>query len=227
VSEKDALVGNTSQQDKERSHMGATPEERALHQRLLEEDPTAPAALAEQLFVNVRNEVRARVRSEAAKANRVSDESLADESAADAILIYAQDPSEYDPERSPLLRYLVMAAYRDYQNAIAKEERRRRHLKSLTEYEVLAEDEIDDAQDLDQIAGRLDAQSLRERILSRFHDELERRLVSLILDNTATAEECALVLGIQYISPEDQRREVQRTKDRITKRLRRRGETLK
>src|SRR6267143_5538108 len=93
--------------------------ELSIHARLLSGDPTASAELFENYqakLVNVLTQVLWQ-----------RDESFVIDAATDALFEYIQKPSAYDPEKSRLFNYLLMAAKRDLMNAVSKKVAREKH----------------------------------------------------------------------------------------------------
>src|SRR5207248_6874504 len=105
--------------------MKATVEEYDFHQRMLaRDDPIAFAALAEWLYNPLVHDVYKR-------AGINADPVLVEEAVGQALLDYHDTPERYDPDRGSLRSYLVMVAYRDSQNAHAREHRLMAHQISL------------------------------------------------------------------------------------------------
>ena len=99
------------------TYMKATLQEYDFHQRVLaRDDPIAFAALAEWLYKPLVQDVYKR-------AGVNADPMFVEEAVGQALLDYHDTPERYDPKRASLRSYLVMAAYRDFQNARAKEQR--------------------------------------------------------------------------------------------------------
>ena len=206
--------------------MKATPEEYAFHQRLLaNDDPTASAEVSEWLYPLLVRETYARACGVGGPA---VDRDMVEEAVGNVLLEYIDAPERYDPDRAPLQRYLVMAAYRDFQNLSAKEARRagsQRYL-SVLYTEQGDEDVMDDQQDIEQIIGRIHAESLWQMLDEHFPDPTERQLVELIVERVRSIQPYAQLLGLTHLSTDEQREEVKRVKDRLKKRLRRIGENL-
>src|SRR2546426_4982188 len=93
---------------------------RRIHDRLLADDPTATAELAE----NVGNIVFEKLR----KKHPRRDLEMVHDAAWDAIRAYMERPTTFDPSKRSLVGYLVMSADGDLRNAIAKSQRRREDL---------------------------------------------------------------------------------------------------
>ncbi len=192
--------------------MKATAEEYDFHQRILaRDDPIAFAALAEWLYNPLVQDVRGRAGTHA-------DPALVEEAVGEALLDYHDHPERYIPNRAGLRSYLVMAAYRDFQNASAKERRVTGHQVSLFD-PALQVQEIAESQET--IDSKLHEEILWQLIDEVFPDPIERRIVMLILNKTRSPEPYAQVLGLCDLPYDERIQEVRRVKYRITKRLRR------
>ena len=192
--------------------MKATPQEYDFHQRMLTRaDPIAFAALAEWLYKPLVQDVWKR-------AGRNADAVFVEEAVGQALLDYHDAPERYHPERATLQDYLVMAAYRDFQNAQAKEQRVRGHQISLFD-PTLREQEIE--RDQQEIASRVDVEELWQLIDEVFPDPTERRIVALIVNKVRSVEPYARVLGLSDSPCDERLRQIRLVKYRITRRLRR------
>ncbi|MDQ3929706.1 MAG: hypothetical protein M3328_11250 [Chloroflexota bacterium] len=109
--------------------MKCTPEEYAFHQRVLARDPVAFSELAEWLYASLVRDTGRRARSHA---GATVDMTLVEEAVGEALLNYNDAPERYDPEQAGLHAYLVMSAYRDFQNAANKERRHTQRQATLT-----------------------------------------------------------------------------------------------
>ena len=207
--------------------MKATPEEYALHQRLLaDDDPIASAELSEWLYPLLVRETYARACGAGGSAG--VDRDLVEEAVGNVLLGYIDAPERYNPENASLQRYLVMAAYRDFQNLSAKEARHTRPQRylSLLTLEREEEDVVDEQQDVEQIIGRIHAESLWQMLVEHFPDPIERQIVELIVERVRATQPYAQLLEITDLPTDQQAKEVNRAKDRMKKRLRRIGENL-
>lgn len=196
--------------------MKATAQEYDFHQRILaRDDPVAFAALAEELYHPLVQDVHRRAGSN-------SDSALIEESVGQALLDYHDRPGRYDPLRASLQSYLAMAAYRDFLNAQARERRITAHQVSLFEPAFQAQNPTESQEIAEIIESQLQVEELWRIINQAFPDPIERRIVTLIINNIRSPEPYARVLGLTGL-PEDERlRQVQLAKYRITRRLRRR-----
>jgi len=146
--------------------MKATSQEYDFHQRILARgDPIAFAQLAEWLYTPLVQDVHQRAGANA-------DPVLVEEAVGEALLDYRDAPAKYDPGRASLRGYLGMAAYRDFQNAFAKEHRVMAHQVSLFD-PTLQERGIVGSQEL--VESQLQVEEMWKLIDGVFPDPLERR----------------------------------------------------
>ncbi len=192
--------------------MKATFQEYAFHQRILaRDDPVAFASFAEWLYVPLVQDVSKRAGSRA-------DAMLVEEAVGGALLDYHDHPDRYDPGRAGLRSYLCMAAYRDFQNAQAKEQRLQCHQQSLSDAAHPAW-EIGEIQEM--VDGQAQAEEIWNFIAHIFPDPTEHSIVTLIINDVHASEPYAQLLGLCDLPHDECVRQVQRIKYRITKRLRR------
>ncbi len=198
--------------------MKATPQEYHYHQRMcVRGDPTAFVELAEELYTSLVQDVRKR-------AGHTADPILVEESVGQALLDYHDRPESYDPDRKSLQGYLFMAAYRDFQNARAREHR-------VTERQVLFSDlafserEIVESQkrgdSIDRIGDEIEADELWAMIQELFPDPTERGIVELVINRVRSPEPYVQLLHLDDLPADVQLRQVKLVKYRITRRLRR------
>jgi hypothetical protein len=199
--------------------MKATPKEHSFHQRLLaQDDPTAFAELAEWLYVPLVQATRMR-------AGAGADPALVEEAVGQALLDYNEAPERYDPTRATLQSYLTMVAYRDYQNARAKESRRTSHQVSMADQLISEQGGMAD-QSIEAFLAHTHTEELWKAVEAAFPDPVERQIVELLIDRVRAPEPYAQLLGISDLPDSERQRQIKRVKDRITKRLRRLGENL-
>lgn len=202
--------------------MKCTPEEYAFHQRVLARDPVAFSQLAESLYASLVRDTGARARS---RAGRAVDMMLVEESVGEALLDYNDTPERYDPEQAPLYSYLVMAAYRDFQNAESKERRHAQRQATLAGEDSAEMDVPDGRSELDSLLNRISAEEWWSLVEGTFSDPTDRQLVIMLANGVRSTDSYARVLGISELAAGDQAREVKKAKDRLLKRLRRLGES--
>ena len=196
--------------------MKATIQEYDFHQRILaRDDPIAFAALADWLYNPLVQDVRKR-------AGINADPMLVEEAVGEALLDYHDAPEKYDPSLRSLRSYLIMAAYGDFQNAQAKEDRLVKHQISLFD-PALQEGEIAGSQEMvEAVEHELQVEELWKLIDEIFPDSTERRIVTLILNKVRSPEPYAQVLGLGGLPYDERLRQIRLVKYRITRRLRRR-----
>ncbi len=137
----------------------------------------------------------------------------------DALTDYFKNPRKYDSSLSGLMTYLRLAAKRDLQNLLRKESRHARGRISLDSVEF----NRSDGNDLSQtIADDIDAERLSEE-LTKNMTPAERDVFFLMVEGERSTEAAAVALGIEHLPDRDQAREVKKVKDRIKKRIQRRG----
>ncbi len=196
--------------------MKATVEEYDFHQRILaRDDPIAFAALAEWLYNPLVEDVRKR-------AGINADLMLVEEAVGEVLLIYHDTPEKYDPSRASLKSYLAMAAYRDFQNAQAKEDRQMKHQISIYDSTFQNEEIAERQGTIDAIEYKLQVEELWKLIDEIFPDSTERRIVTLILNKVRSPDPYAQVLGLCDLPYDERLKQIRLVKYRITRRLRRR-----
>jgi hypothetical protein len=196
--------------------MKATAQEYDLHQRIMaRDDPVAFAQLFESLYSSLVQEIQQR-------AGWNTDPTLTEEAALQALSEYHEAPARYDPDRASLHHYLAMVAYRDFQNARKKELRVQAHQVSLFDPalrnipgNVAFTEPAAIVASQDQIAELL---HLVEKL---FHNPIERRVATLIVNGVHTPEAYIQILDNKNASREEQIECITTLKYRILKRLRR------
>lgn len=146
--------------------------------------------------------------------------------AIDCLLTYNQAPEKYDPGKLTLFAYLRMSARHDLLNALDKARRQGHPLINIDEPSVQPQ-LVDDA-NLEEEAFALDtwldgnATASEQIILQNFETNLsstDRQLFLLILNGVRETEPYAEILGIADAPTTEQRHEVKKAKDRLTKSL--------
>lgn len=196
-----------------------------MHQRLLDGDSVAPSELVEAYLPVLMRRLRRRWRW-------LHDEALVYDAATDALLAYVQHPARYDPARGGLLAYLTMSAHRDLQNALKREAPHDQQViwlgdvaQSPSDWNVVVSGPSSDPADL--VAGSLAAAELARWVWEALPDPLDRQVFQLMAEGERQTAAFSAVLGIAGLDIAEQRRIVKRRKDRIIKRLQRRGEQLR
>lgn len=190
----------------------------AIHQRLVNGDPTASAAVFEMMLKPLRRYLLKHLPSKL-------DREALDDIATDALMFYIQKPEKFDPSRAGLFRYLTLIA----DNNVKDEMRRRR--RQPVEFEPLVEDHLLPTNSLSESAEwsksrhtelRIDAIAILERYRHEIcSDPGDEDILALILDGEIETAVFARALGLDNPSSTQARRVVLRAKDKIKRRLRR------
>lgn len=190
-----------------------------LHRLLLNGDRTASARIVERHLDRLIARLNARFPN-------IPD--LVEDAVSQALAAYVMNPHIYNPDRSSLFNFLLMAADRDLRNLWAAEKRRLKH-----EVIDLDRDESDvalngsEAELVDERANPdrldLDQDELKARIQQVLPDPRDQEMLALMMEGERRTEAFAQILGITSLPPAEQRTVVKRHKDRIKQRLRRAG----
>ncbi|WP_420628311.1 RNA polymerase sigma factor [Candidatus Leptofilum sp.] len=191
------------------------------HQEILtESNPTAFAQLAELALPHLIHFLRREFRQ--------VEPHLCETAVIDCLLTYHQSPNKYNPDKLSLFAYLRMSARHDLLNAIDKHNRQKRPLVHINEPDVQSQliGEDNTVEDGFSFADWLgdDNKTATQTILHEFEANLsstDRQLFLLMLNGVRETEPYADILQISTIPITEQRREVKRAKDRLTKRLQR------
>jgi hypothetical protein len=192
--------------------MQATLQEYEFHQRLCaRDDPIAFAELAEWLYDALVQDVRKR-------AGHQADPILVEEAVGQALLDYHDRPEGYDPGRISLRSYLVMAAYGDFRNAFAREQRVQARQVSLLDLTLQRDDIVVSTNHLDE---QLHVEELWAVIDKTFPDPVERGVVDLIINRVHAPEPYIHLLHLEGLPGDEQVRQAKLAQYRIARRLRR------
>jgi len=150
---------------------------------------------------------------------------LHETAAIDSLLTYHNAPEKYDPEKLTLFAYLRMAARHDLLNAIDHSNRQKRPLLDIDEPAIQSQLIIET--DLESETFYLDqwldnGDSGNQTLLRQFEAELDttdRQLFLLMLNGVRETEPYAEIMQLTSQPLSEQRREVKRAKDRLTKKL--------
>ncbi len=188
------------------------------HQQILNEDsPTAFAQLSELALPHLVEFLQREFRQ--------VEIHLHETAAIDSLLTYHDAPEKYDPEKLTLFAYLRMAARHDLLNAIDRSNRQRRPLLDIDEPDIQSQlvTEASSESDLFYLDQWLDnGDSGKQTMLRQFEAELDttdRQLFLLMLNGVRETEPYAEIMQLASQPLAEQRREVKRAKDRLTKKL--------
>jgi DNA-directed RNA polymerase specialized sigma24 family protein len=184
------------------------------HQQILNEDsPTAFAQLSELALPHLIEFLQREFRQ--------VEVHLHETAAIDSLLTYHTTPEKYDPEKLTLFAYLRMAARHDLLNAIDRSNRQKRPLLDIDEPTIQSQLVIEsDPFYLEQWLDNGD--SGKQTMLRQFEAELDttdRQLFLLMLNGVRETEPYAEIMQLLTQPVAEQRREVKRAKDRLTKKL--------
>ncbi len=195
--------------------------EKSIHQRLIGRDPVAPAELVEAC-------IEPMVRRLAGLFPKLDDPHFVRDAVIDALLNYVEHPERFDPNRGKLSSYLYMSARGDLLNRLKSETRRRAREVRLEDVELcpsLRNILIEDRNDIELPSG-LSMADIESSVGQIVTNPTDKKLLELMLDGERKTERYAEVLGISHLNADEQRRQVKRAKDRLTKRLQRLGMKL-
>jgi RNA polymerase sigma factor (sigma-70 family) len=189
------------------------------HQQILNDDsPTAFAQLSEMALPHLISFLK--------KEFRQVEPHLRETAVIDCLLTYHAAPEKYDPEKLTLFAYLRMAARHDLLNAINHSNRQGRPLLDIEEPGIQEQLVKADEADLDPIYWEeslgIDTAAAREALLQSFEQDLnstDRQLFILMLNGVRETEPYAEILQAADLPIAEQRRDVKRAKDRLTKKL--------
>ena len=188
---------------------------RALHARLLQGDPTAPADLVDWYLEPL-----------IAWLHRTfpgDDRDLMESVATDSILALGRLPARFDPDRLTLDAYLRMDARGDLLNARKTERRRQRPLVPLETVELHPQARNSGWSGTSDPENRALAALSQERVLALRDHFCERdwEVVMLMVDGERRTERFAAILEIEHQPPDERARGVKRAKDRLKGKLKR------
>jgi DNA-directed RNA polymerase specialized sigma24 family protein len=195
-----------------------------LHQHILRQEPTAFAELCEVALPHLVDFLRQRFPQ--------SDAHLHEMTAVDTLLHYHTRPAQYDAAKLSLFSFLRMAARNDMLNLLDKHGRADKRLLDINDPHVQTllppQDAIAEASELDDWPGQHTHLS-RQQLLQALDKELTRtdkELMSMMFDGVRDSHQYASVMGLSHLDTGQQRLEVKRAKDRLTKKLQRFGRQL-
>ena len=195
--------------------MEATPDMQQLIKRL-SSDPPDPTVLSELFTLYYENLV-----SKLKRQYRNTDEDEIRELAFRSIEKFADAPQKYDPQKKTLLNYLAMDAAGDLKNNLKRKGYEKNWIVLVEDWDEHGNKLVEEASSPD-----IEAEVIRQ-YLSRLKeltvDSTDFTIAKMMETGVRNTEEFARVLKIEHLSKEEQRSEVKRHKDRISKHLQRNG----
>jgi hypothetical protein len=191
---------------------------KALHQRLLNGDVTAPAEIAELFMPVIIGKLHRGYPA-------LDDPHLVDTAVEDALMNYFARPEQYDPAKLSLAGYLRMSANGDLLNLLKRAKKIQKQ-QSLSEYVELEDGSVEHGvkvqDDFDLEALVLAHHSPVWQMLSDLlPDPVDQEIVLMMMECVRETSAYASVLGISDCSPKEQAQVVKRHKDRIKRKLQR------
>ena len=190
-----------------------------LHRRILDKDLVAPNQLCECYLGPLTAWLA--VRFPLAR----SDDCCT--AAIDALMTYFDHPEKYDPTKLELGGYLRMVARRDLSNlgrSEAKHQRQREANFRVEESQLVGnlfrEEPL-------TVLSRRQEQEAASRIVEAVRAECsepERAVLELMIDGVRESIRYAAPLGVGHLPEKEMRHEVKKNKDRLEKRIERKGE---
>ncbi len=175
-----------------------------LHHRVLAGDPSVRDEMAGLILPLLGHYLRRRW--------PYTDEAAIQDAVEDALLRYLHTPSVYDPSRSPLDRYLALAATTNLKDALRRDQRRLQHELPI------GNDSPDVALDVKPSVSRW--RDLRT-VLRAGQTTQERAFLHARLRGERRVAVLARILRLEHLSVPAQRGEVHRTWVRLRLRVRR------
>ena len=148
--------------------------------------------------------------------------------ASDALMGYVQRPETFDPERLDLSAFLRMAARSDLSNVERAEARHhhRREPDFRVEEACVGGNHFEDDPAAASVRGEeKEAARCRIEAVREGCDESERLVLDSMLEGERSTARIAARIGATHLPEEDRRRAVKRIKDRLEKRIERKGGT--
>jgi hypothetical protein len=146
------------------------------------------------------------------------------ESVIDAVFDYCTNPQRFDAGRGvPLDRFLATAAWRNVDNLLVAERRRKLRERQAGGKKREADVGLDPVARNIQQEEQKEAEQKRQALFAALKTQQDRDMLALWLDGVKDTREYARVLNITQLPFEQQKDEVYRNKERIIRFLRRRG----
>jgi RNA polymerase sigma-70 factor (ECF subfamily) len=188
----------------------------ALHKRLLDGDRLASEELSRLVLAPLVEELLRKFPG--------TDEHLIRDGVIDAVFDYCTDPQRFDAGREvPLDRFLATAAWRNVDNLLIAERRRKQRERRAGEKKREADVGLDPLARNIQQEELKEAEQKRQTLFAALKTQQDRDMLALWLEGVKDTREYARVLKITQLPFEHQKDEVYRNKERIVRFLRRRG----
>ncbi len=187
----------------------------ALHKRLLAHDPVA----TEKLFTLMVPALEQHLHFRFPTLLPGIDPDIYLAAVYEALTDYFKNPHKYDPAKSSLMTYLKLACWRDMQNLLRKESR---HVYGRISLDSSTFSPADGTDVADTVTAYLDSQRLVTSLIQGMTSE-ERTVFTLMMEGERSTRVAAAALNFEHLEFAEQAKRVKRLKDRIKKRIQRRG----
>lgn len=187
----------------------------ALHKRLVEGDPTAPAELFLAAAEPLAELLRGRGRGDPAPVH---------DAVVDALMDLSKKPHSYEPQKGEVWTFLVVAARRNLSNLLRSHRRARnrefRFMGVAVGQPAGNLPQVNSGEDADRkLAGERLA-AITDQVMGGMNEQ-DLSVLRLIADGVRDTGPYAHVLQVGDLPEAEQRRKVKNAKDRLLKRLRR------
>ena|SRR5947209_1212158 len=187
-----------------------------LHSRLLAGDRVASGTLCGILLAPLQAELQRRFPG--------TDDQVISDGVIDAVLDYCTRPGQFDLDRTvPLDRFLATAAWRNIDNLLRGETRRKIREQKAGRKKREPDDALDPAAGNTQRADAEQAEKTMTAMLSVLIDPKDREMLVLRAQGVRSTAAYARILEITHLPLKEQRVAVKRHKERIIRFLRRKG----
>jgi RNA polymerase sigma-70 factor, ECF subfamily len=188
----------------------------ALHERLRRGDRLASEEASRLLLVPLQEEMARRFPR--------ADEQLLSDGVIEALLDYCASPDQFGPGNGvPLDRFLAAAAWRNVSNLLVGEGRRKRREKKAGSKNREADVALDPAARNIRREEQERADEQQAALLAVLDDPRDKEVLLLWLQGVRETAAYVRALNIGDLPLEEQRAQVKRRKDRVLRRLRRKG----
>jgi hypothetical protein len=197
---------------------------RTLHLAYTAGDPTASNEIFVRYYDLLNNDLRAFIARKGLFLRIGDIDDLAGHAIIQAFESYLRRPETFNPDLKTLGGYLILSAQRDFLNLFAREMRRESAIESgVVRLDVESWNTLPD-EDTDLVAEIEDASAADDLLAfarSCAHNDEDRTVLTLMLTFEKKTGVFAEALGIAHLPERDQRAQVNKIKDRLSKRLKR------
>lgn len=197
---------------------------RALHIAYTAGDPTASGEIFLRYYDLLKQELREHIARNGLFLRNGEIDEVADNAVLQAIETYLRNPQSYNPDRKSLGGYLKMSATGDFKNLFQREMRREAGNESgVVRFDFEGWNNLvhEDSDLVAEVEDASAADGLLAFAQSCAHNDEDRTVLTLMLKLEKKTEVFAEALGIAHLPDKDQRAQVNKIKDRLSKRLKR------